>query len=82
MQQPVAWMHIDANGGAMFFRKPTTLDGCVPLYRESSDAINADLLAALQLLVADVTEYEAWERPCHAVDVARAAIAKATEPKS
>lgn len=36
-----------------------------------------DLLAALKLLVADVADYEAWERPCHALDKARAVIAKA-----
>lgn len=40
-----------------------------------------DLLAALKLLVADVADYEAWQRPCHALDVARAAIEKA-EPSS
>ena len=39
-----------------------------------------DLLEALNLLVADVQDYPAWQRPCLAVDVARAAIAKATEP--
>jgi hypothetical protein len=37
------------------------------------------LLAALELLVADVADYETWQRPCHAVDVAKAAIAKARE---
>lgn len=36
-----------------------------------------EMLAALELLFADVQDYEAWQRPCHAVDVARAAIAKA-----
>ena len=41
-----------------------------------------DLLEALKLLLADLDGYEAWERPCHAVDVARAAIAKATEEPS
>ena len=29
---------------------------------------------ALRLLVADVQDYEAWQRPCHALDVARAAL--------
>lgn len=38
----------------------------------------ADLLAALKLLVADVADYEPWQRPCHALDLARVAIAKAT----
>lgn len=37
-----------------------------------------DLLSALKLLVADVADYEAWQRPCHALDVANAAIARAT----
>lgn len=40
--------------------------------------VEPDLLAALNLLVADVADYEPWQRPCHALDVARAAIAKAT----
>lgn len=36
-----------------------------------------ELLSALELLVADIAQYEAWQRPCHALDVACAAIAKA-----
>lgn len=36
-----------------------------------------DLLAALELLVSDCADYPAWERPCMAVDHARAAIRKA-----
>ena len=36
-----------------------------------------ELLAALQALVADFADYPASERPCHAFDLARAAIAKA-----
>lgn len=36
----------------------------------------AQLRDALQLLVADVQEYEAWQRPCHALDAARALVAK------
>ena len=38
--------------------------------------INAELLAALQLLVDDVAGYPAWERPCHALDKAVALLAK------
>lgn len=34
--------------------------------------------AALQLLVRDVADYEAWQRPCHALAVARAALAGCT----
>ena len=30
--------------------------------------------SALQLLVRDVADYEAWQRPCYALDVARAAL--------
>ncbi len=37
------------------------------------------LVKALELLVADVAGYEAWERPCRALDVARAALALAGE---
>ena len=36
-----------------------------------------ELLAALKNLVANVLEYPAWERPCHAVDVAEIVIARA-----
>lgn len=35
-----------------------------------------DLVAALKLLVADVKGYAAWDRPCHALEVAEAALAK------
>lgn len=38
-----------------------------------------DVLSALKLLLADVKDYEPWQRPCHAVDVAEAAIAKAED---
>lgn len=38
------------------------------------------LLEALKLLRADVADYPAWQRPCHALDVADAAIAKAAAP--
>lgn len=34
------------------------------------------LLAALKLLTSDVQDYDAWQRPCYAVDVAKEAIAK------
>jgi len=43
----------------------------------AAPSITSDLIAALKLLVADVQEYPAWERPCHALDVAEAALAKA-----
>lgn len=33
------------------------------------------LLEALKLLVADVADYPAWQRPCHALDVAQRTIA-------
>ena len=36
-----------------------------------------ELYEALERLVADVADYDAWERPCHAVDTARAALKKA-----
>lgn len=36
-----------------------------------------DMLAALKLLVEDVRGYAAWDRPCHALDVAEAALSKA-----
>ncbi|CDM57637.1 putative predicted protein [Rhizobium favelukesii] len=37
----------------------------------------SQLREALRLLLADVKDYEAWQRPCHAVDVAGAALSKA-----
>jgi septal ring factor EnvC (AmiA/AmiB activator) len=36
---------------------------------------------ALKLLLADVQDYEPWQRPCHAVDVARAALASPGSPQ-
>jgi hypothetical protein len=36
-----------------------------------------ELLSALKTLLADVQDYEAWQRPCRAVDLARKAIALA-----
>lgn len=36
-----------------------------------------DLLEALRVLLADCEDYEPWQRPCRAVDLARAALAKA-----
>lgn len=43
---------------------------------ETMRADRDELLAALRLLVADVQDYEAWQRPCYALDSARAALAK------
>lgn len=40
-----------------------------------------DLYEALELLLNDVEHYPAWQRPCHAVDSARAALAKARGEK-
>lgn len=34
---------------------------------------------ALRLLVNDVQDYESWQRPCHALDVARRALGITTE---
>jgi hypothetical protein len=44
-------------------------------------AVNAfdPLVSALEGLLADVEQYEAWQRPCHAVDVARAALSLAKD---
>lgn len=36
-----------------------------------------DLVTALKILVQDVLQYEAWQRPCYALDIAVAALAKA-----
>ena len=36
---------------------------------------NEKLRDALQLLVTDVQDYEAWQRPCYALDVAQDALA-------
>lgn len=53
------------------------------LDREAADAlaeqaaVREELCGALRGLVADVADYDAWARPCHALDVARAALAKA-----
>jgi hypothetical protein len=47
----------------------------MPMPEQTCQICNA-LQQALELLLADVQDYEAWQRPVHAVDVARAAIAK------
>jgi len=36
---------------------------------------------ALRLLVQNVQDYEAWQRPCHALDVAKAALAEPATAK-
>ena len=44
---------------------------------EEIDCLRAEverLRKALKLLVLDVQDYEAWQRPCYALDVARAAL--------
>lgn len=43
----------------------------------TTSSVNDRILAALKMLVADVQDYPAWERPCYALDVAKAALAKA-----
>lgn len=52
--------------------------------RDAEGRANAALIAsapelydALTLIVKDVSSYEAWQRPCHALDVALAVLAKA-----
>lgn len=59
-------------------------------YAGSSPEVNAanarliaaapDLLAALEMMIADFADYPASERPCLAFDRARAAIARAKGP--
>jgi len=51
---------------------------CTTLENARLIAAAPDLLAALQMLVADFADYPASERPCLAFDKARAALAKAT----
>lgn len=43
------------------------------------EALLPELVAALDLLLTDVEQYEAWQRPCHAVNVASAVLARARE---
>lgn len=57
---------------------PWPIDGHEHAYiAEIINALPALIAAveALELLLQDVRDYEAWQRPCHAVDVARAALA-------
>lgn len=50
------------------------LDGVMEAYAASLRSEVAQLRSALALLVEDVQAYEAWQRPCHALDVALAAL--------
>jgi hypothetical protein len=42
--------------------------------RDALLAENKELRAALESLVNDVQDYPAWQRPCYALDKARAAL--------
>ena len=86
-ENAVGSWHVDGHNMASVIRK--TADGWETVarcpnenasWREDARKIAAapDLLEALQLLAADVKDYPAWQRPCHALDKALAAIAKAT----
>lgn len=55
------------------FRTPAVVEANARLI-----AAVPDLLEALRLLLADVQDYEPWQRPCRAVDIARAALAAAS----
>lgn len=57
----------------------------VPLFEEAADTItrlrsqleaHKQCKEALELLVHDVQDYEAWERPCHALDEAKSALSR------
>ena len=61
-------------GACQYFIRVTEDDGSQWVDAETFD----QCVAALKLLAADVQDYPAWQRKCHALDVARAAIARAT----
>jgi len=56
---------------AMNMNEVHLADEIVRLKRDLAEAV-----AVLELLVADVQDYEAWQRPCYAVDRANAVLAK------
>ena len=51
----------------------------INLARAAEERASA-LAAALKLLVDDVADYEAWQRPCHALDIARASLSSVSPP--
>ena len=48
---------------------------------DSNAELIKELVEALRLLITDVQDYEPWQRPCYALDAARAALAKADAQK-
>jgi hypothetical protein len=56
------------------------LEPCLAEIKELRE-LNAELLADLKRLVADVEPYEAWRRPCYALHKAKETIAKAEKLK-
>ena len=51
--------------------------GNLPIEDANLIAAAPDMEAALTMLLRDVQDYPAWQRPCAAVDRAKAALAKA-----
>lgn len=59
----------------------STIGLCSSTKRNAEIALSAcryhEMREALEALVADVAQYEAWQRPCAALDSATAALSKA-----
>jgi N-acetyl-beta-hexosaminidase len=72
-------MHEKADRAAAALRAALADMAYTPPAGVDWNAVGPELVEALKLLVLDCKGYEAWARPVHALNVAEAAIAKASQ---
>lgn len=74
-EQIADWLIIVAVGDAAneYTNRAEHMRAAAALIRAQAERVRV-LESALRGLVDDVADYPAWQRPCHALDVARAAL--------